>query len=81
MRGDSFLVLLIVSFLPYRHYGDLVGKNKKETVKMFGKDQVKRWRRSYDEPPPPMPYHHEYHPAKDPRYRHVSRLVVCMVSV
>ena len=55
-----------------RHYGDLVGKNKKETVKKYGQDQVKSWRRSYDEPPPPMAYHHEYHPAKDPRYRHVS---------
>ena len=55
-----------------RNYGELVGRNKKETVKIHGKDQVKRWRRSYDEPPPPMAYHHEYHPAKDPRYRHVS---------
>jgi 2,3-bisphosphoglycerate-dependent phosphoglycerate mutase len=54
-----------------RNYGELVGRNKKETVKIHGKDQVKRWRRSYDEPPPPMAYHHEYHPAKDPRYRHV----------
>ncbi|KAL3935976.1 MAG: hypothetical protein SGARI_002750 [Bacillariaceae sp.] len=58
-----------------RHYGDLVGKNKKETVKKYGADQVKSWRRSYDEPPPPMAYHHEYHPAKDPRYRHVMLIV------
>jgi bisphosphoglycerate-dependent phosphoglycerate mutase len=55
-----------------RSYGDLVGKNKKETVKFHGKDQVKRWRRSYDEPPPPMSPDHEFHPASDPRYRHVS---------
>ncbi len=55
-----------------RSYGDLVGKNKKETVELFGKDQVKRWRRSYDEPPPPMAENHEHHPARDPRYRHVS---------
>jgi 2,3-bisphosphoglycerate-dependent phosphoglycerate mutase len=55
-----------------RSYGALVGKNKKETVELFGKDQVKRWRRSYDEPPPPMSDDHEYHPARDPRYRHVS---------
>lgn len=52
-----------------RHYGSLVGKNKKEVVKIHGKDQVKRWRRSWDEPPPPMPDDHEYHPARDPRYR------------
>lgn len=55
-----------------RHYGDLVGKNKKETVELFGRDQVKRWRRSYDEPPPPMPDDHEFNPARDPRYRFVS---------
>jgi 2,3-bisphosphoglycerate-dependent phosphoglycerate mutase len=52
-----------------RNYGSLVGKNKKEVVKIHGKDQVKRWRRSWDEPPPPMSNDHEYHPAKDARYR------------
>jgi hypothetical protein len=55
-----------------RHYGDLVGKNKKEVVKKYGKEQVKRWRRSWDEPPPPMTDDHEFHPARDPRYRDVS---------
>ena len=54
-----------------RHYGDLVGKNKKEVVMQFGKDQVKRWRRSYDEPPPSMEDDHPFHPAKDPRYHMV----------
>ena len=62
-----------------RNYGDLVGKNKKETVRQYGVDQVKRWRRSYDEPPPPMSPDHEYHPAKDPRYRMVSVLVLLVV--
>lgn len=52
-----------------RSYGDLVGLNKKEVVKQFGKDQVKRWRRSFDEPPPPMNEDHEQHPRFDPRYR------------
>ena len=55
-----------------RNYGSLVGQNKKEAVQKFGKDQVKRWRRSYDEPPPPMESDHPYHPARDPRYRMVS---------
>ena len=35
-----------------RDYGDLVGLNKEETVKKFGKDQVHLWRRSYDISPP-----------------------------
>ena len=35
-----------------RHYGDLQGKNKAETAKQFGDEQVKIWRRSYDIAPP-----------------------------
>ena len=37
-----------------RHYGDLQGLNKSETVEKHGKDQVMIWRRSYDTPPPPL---------------------------
>ena len=36
-----------------RHYGALQGLDKSETVKKYGEDQVKIWRRSYDVPPPP----------------------------
>lgn len=35
-----------------RMYGDLQGKNKDDTRKEFGEEQVKIWRRSYDTPPP-----------------------------
>lgn len=35
-----------------RHYGDLQGLNKAETVKKFGEKQVKIWRRSYNVAPP-----------------------------
>jgi len=55
-----------------RSYGALVGQNKKEAVKRFGKDQVKIWRRSYDNPPPPMKDNHPYHPLRDPRYRLIA---------
>jgi len=51
-----------------RHYGDLQGRNKKETADRFGADQVKRWRRSYDVPPPPVGPDDERHPRNDPRY-------------
>lgn len=54
-----------------RNYGDLVGKNKKEAVVRFGKDQVKQWRRGFDVPPPPMNDDHPYHPALDPRYKDI----------
>lgn len=35
-----------------RHYGDLQGLNKAETVEKYGKEQVHQWRRSYDVAPP-----------------------------
>ena len=35
-----------------RDYGDLVGQNKTEAAKKFGKEQVQIWRRSFDVPPP-----------------------------
>lgn len=35
-----------------RHYGDLQGKNKEQTAKEFGAEQVHIWRRSFDVPPP-----------------------------
>jgi 2,3-bisphosphoglycerate-dependent phosphoglycerate mutase len=54
-----------------RHYGDLQGKNKRETAEQFGLDQVTLWRRSYDIPPPPLPPGDERHSAGDPRYRDV----------
>lgn len=51
-----------------RNYGALVGRNKKDCVAQYGTDQVKRWRRSWDEPPPPMSEDHPYWPYKDRRY-------------
>ena len=35
-----------------RDYGSLVGQNKIEASKKFGADQVQKWRRSYNIPPP-----------------------------
>src|SRR5690242_3572324 len=51
-----------------RHYGALQGLNKAETVKQYGEDQVKIWRRSYDIPPPALKKTDERHPKFDPRY-------------
>ena len=70
--GQEYIPVYKSWRLNERSYGSLVGKNKKECVKLFGAEQVKRWRRSWDEPPPPMEDDHEYHPAWDPRYRMVS---------
>ena len=51
-----------------RHYGDLQGKNKKQTMDQFGEDQFMLWRRSYDTPPPPLAADNEYTQVGDPRY-------------
>ena len=55
-----------------RHYGDLQGKNKKETTDEYGADQVKIWRRSYATPPPPRPESDPRRANTDPRYAHVD---------
>jgi 2,3-bisphosphoglycerate-dependent phosphoglycerate mutase len=35
-----------------RYYGELQGRNKAETASVYGDEQVKLWRRSYDVAPP-----------------------------
>jgi 2,3-bisphosphoglycerate-dependent phosphoglycerate mutase len=51
-----------------RHYGALQGLDKAATREKFGDDQFMRWRRSYDEPPPPLDDDSEWSQAGDPRY-------------
>ncbi|NNF07565.1 MAG: 2,3-bisphosphoglycerate-dependent phosphoglycerate mutase, partial [Candidatus Eisenbacteria bacterium] len=50
--GITDLTIVRNKALNERHYGDLQGKNKAETAKEFGEEQVHIWRRSYDVPPP-----------------------------
>ena len=38
-----------------RHYGSLTGLNKEEIKKKIGEEQFKKYRRSWDISPPPMP--------------------------
>ena len=51
-----------------RHYGDLQGLNKLETVEEHGEAQVKIWRRSYDIRPPALSPDDPRAPHHDPRY-------------
>ncbi|MGV1007125.1 MAG: phosphoglyceromutase [Dermatophilaceae bacterium] len=51
-----------------RHYGDLQGKNKKQTMEQFGEEKFMLWRRSYDTPPPPLAPDNEFTQVGDPRY-------------
>ena len=49
---DGKLIYIRNKNLNERDYGDLVGLNKEETAKKYGKAQVHIWRRSYETPPP-----------------------------
>lgn len=51
-----------------RHYGDLQGKNKAETLEKFGEELFMTWRRSFDVPPPPIADDSEFSQAQDERY-------------
>ena len=51
-----------------RHYGDLQGKDKKQTLEAYGEEQFMLWRRSYDVPPPPIAPDSEFSQFDDPRY-------------
>jgi len=69
--GRSWLPVRRNWRLNERHYGDLTGKDKKQTAEQFGAEQVKLWRRSYDVPPPPLPDADPRSNRLDPRYRDV----------
>ncbi|HUX05321.1 MAG TPA: 2,3-diphosphoglycerate-dependent phosphoglycerate mutase [Acidimicrobiales bacterium] len=69
--GRSWLPVQRSWRLNERHYGDLTGKNKKETAEEFGMEQVKLWRRSYNVPPPRLSEGDSRSSLSDPRYRDV----------
>jgi 2,3-bisphosphoglycerate-dependent phosphoglycerate mutase len=54
-----------------RHYGDLQGLNKQETIDKHGAEKVHLWRRSYDVLPPLLNKDDERAPIKDPKYKNI----------
>ena len=58
-----------------RHYGALQGLDKAATREKYGDEQFMRWRRSYDEPPPPLAADAEWSQVGDPRYADLLDLV------
>ncbi len=68
-----------------RHYGALQGKDKKATLEQYGEEQFKRWRRSYDTPPPPLPDDDPYSQVHDARYAGLPSEIVprteCLADV
>ena len=58
-----------------RHYGALQGLDKSATREKYGDEQFMRWRRSYDEPPPPLADDDEWSQVGDPRYADLLDIV------
>lgn len=52
-----------------RSYGALTGRNKKECAKEYGEDQLRTWRRSWDEPPPACEESSEFYRASQEAFR------------
>ena len=57
-----------------RHYGALQGKDKAAVRDEFGDEQFMLWRRSYDQPPPPLADDDEFSQVGDVRVREPARV-------
>ena len=55
-----------------RHYGELQGLNKSETAKNYGENQVHKWRRSFDIPPPPLKKDDKRHPINNKTFKDIK---------
>ena len=55
-----------------RHYGDLTGLDKAATRVAHGDEQLQRWRRGYDTPPPPIRGDNEFNPNDSAVYADLS---------
>ena len=69
--GRSWLPVRRSWRLNERHYGDLTGRDKKETAEKYGREQLQLWRRSFDVPPPPLARDDPRATRGDSRYRDV----------
>tara|TARA_B100000586_G_C19969065_1_gene367036 strand:- start:20 stop:733 length:714 start_codon:yes stop_codon:yes gene_type:complete len=57
-----------------RHYGALTGLNKAETKKKLGEEQFKKYRRSWDIPPPSLDKNSEYSSHKNSLYKDLNNI-------
>jgi len=58
-----------------RHYGDLIGLNKKALAMKLGEDQVHIWRRSYDVRPPRIKTNNKYFNSQSPYYQKLLKMI------
>ena len=57
-----------------RHYGALTGLNKADTKKKLGEEQFKKYRRSWDIPPPSLSKDSRYSSHNDPLYKGLKNI-------
>ncbi len=57
-----------------RHYGALTSLNKAETKKKLGEEQFKKYRRSWDIPPPNLDKDSKYSSHNDPLYKGLKNI-------
>ena len=57
-----------------RHYGSLTGLNKTESKKTLGEEQFKKYRRSWDIPPPDLDKDSKYSSHKNPMYKNLKNI-------
>lgn len=55
-----------------RHYGDLQGKDKAQTLEKYGKEKFQTYRRSFDVPPPVISADSEFTQVGDVRYKDID---------
>lgn len=64
-----------------RHYGELTGRSKKMVGNIYGQDQLKKWRRSFDIPPPKASSYSFTYPGNDyRRTKYVKDLRISMTE-
>ena len=57
-----------------RHYGSLTGLNKHETKQKIGEEQFKKYRRSWDIPPPKLNKDSKYSSHNDIMYKNLKKI-------
>ncbi len=57
-----------------RHYGSLTGLNKHETKQKIGEEQFKKYRRSWDIPPPKLNQDSKYSSHNDIMYKNLKKI-------
>ena len=58
-----------------RHYGALQGKDKAATLKEYGEEQFRLWRRSFDVPPPAIADDDQYSQKNEAKYANLGDLL------